>query len=118
MTRHCRNFNPNLEGWPSPCTLAEHEALPLIVHRDRIASPKLPRHEPRRQRILAPLLDRSFERARSEGWIPPLLRDLRLRRARQLDRNLPLGQPLAQPPQLNLDDLPKVLALEQVEDHD
>ena len=73
-----------------------------------------PSSSSQRERVLDQPLDRPLQRPRAEGGIPARLGDQLDRLVRELERDLPLGEPPAQPLELQLDDLGDLLAVERV----
>jgi hypothetical protein len=63
-------------------------------------------------------LDRALERPGAVGGVPTLLGEQLLRLVRDLELDPPLGKPLAQTPELELDDLGELLAGQRLEHHD
>ena len=88
----------------------ERQLVAARVDDDRVALGELALEHAQRQRVEHPPLDRPLQRPRAIGRIIPFLHEEVLRRVGQLDLDLPIGQPLHQPAQLDVDDLLHVLA--------
>ena len=71
-----------------------------------------------RERVLDEPLDRALERPRAVRRIPALLGEQLLRLVRDLELDPPLREPLAQPRELQLDDVGELLARQRLEDDD
>src|SRR5205823_8861784 len=71
--------------------------------------------QPKRERILDQPLECPLQRPGAVGWIPTCFGHELLRRFRELEPEAALGQPLAQPPELELDDLAQLLPRERLE---
>src|SRR6516162_6373812 len=70
------------------------------------------------QRIQDPALDRALQRPRPVRRVIALLDDQILRAIGQLHSDLPILQPLDQPAQLDVDDVPHLVASQRMEDDD
>ena len=80
------------------------------VDADRVALGELALEQPLRERVLDQPLQRALERPGAVGRVPARLGEHLLRRVGQLERELPLGEPRAQPLELELGDLAQLLA--------
>ena len=87
----------------------------MRVDTDRVALGEVAFEQPQRERVLDQPLERALERPRAVGGIPAGLRDGLLRRVGQLEREAALGEPLAQPRELQLDDVGELLARQRLE---
>ena len=78
----------------------------------RITSPgdEVALEQPDRERVLEQALDRALQRAGAVGRIPARVADRRLRRVGQLELEPALGETVAQPLELQLDDLAQLVA--------
>src|SRR5574337_223847 len=90
--------------------LLEEQLLAPRVDSHRVALAELSFEKLERKRVLEQPLDRTLERPRAVGGIPARLREDLLRLVRDLELDLALREPLAQPPELELDDLGELLA--------
>ena len=85
------------------------------VDADRVAVREVALEQPQRERVLDEPLDRPLQRPGAVRRIPARLGERFLRRVRQLERDAPLGEPVAQPFELELDDLRDLVARERLE---
>ena len=95
-------------------------ASPLSRASTRTTSPS---REPsleqlERERVLDEPLDRALQRPRPERGIPALLGEELLRLVGDLELDAPLGKPLAQARELQLDDVRELLLRQRLERHD
>src|SRR5207253_1917250 len=88
----------------------------LALSQPLVAAAHLAVEELERQRVQEPLLERALQRARPVDRVVALRRQELLGPRGQLQRDLALRQPPAQPAQLDLHDLGQLLAAEAVED--
>src|SRR5438445_8887640 len=96
----------------------EDDLAVLRVHEDRVALLELAGEHLMRQRIDDEALDSPFDRTRPVDRVESFLRDERLRVVGEIERDLPLGEPLGEDLRLLLDDLHELLRHEILEDHD
>src|SRR6266566_10039866 len=103
-------LSPSLCGCRRGCAgLLEDESGAVRVDADRVALTEVALEQPQRERVLDEPLDRPLQRPRAVRGIPARLRDELLRRVGQLDLQAPVGEPVAQPRELHLDDLAQLL---------
>src|SRR2546423_790378 len=95
--------------------LLERQFAPFHVDADRVAVCELPVEEPQCEGVLDEPLDRPLERPRAVRRIPPRLGERFLSRIRELEHDPPLREPIAQPGELQLDDLGDLLTRERLE---
>src|SRR5262245_2031212 len=101
---------------PGRLGLMEREpALGVDVYYHRVAFANLRLEQLERQRVLHALLDHALERPRTVDRVVALLGQLLARRWCQLQRDLAVLELLAQPAELDLDDLPDLLAAQRLE---
>ena len=91
----------------------EDEVAVLGVDADRVAVAEVALEQPQRERVLEQPLDRPLQRPRAVGRIPAGLGEHLLRGVGQLEREPALGEPRAQPLELQLDDLAELVARER-----
>ena len=89
--------------------LPEHERVTLDVSHDLVAVVEPPFQDRQRQRVLDLALDRALQRSRAKGGIEALLGQPLLRAVRDFQREVPVGEELAQPLELQLDNRPDLL---------
>src|SRR3954468_24900434 len=99
-------------------TFREAQLVTGHVHGDNIALAERSLEHAAGQRIEEPPLQGPLERASPIYRIITLTDEEVFRRIAELDGYLAVTEPLQQPPQLDLDDLLDVLALQGVEEHD
>ena len=94
------------DGSGSRCLdLLEHELLAVSVHANRVAVAEVACKQAQRERVLDEPLDRALQRTGAVRRIPAGLGELLLRGIGQLEGDVPLGKPLTQAFELQLDDL-------------
>src|SRR5262245_14130674 len=96
------------------------EREPLLAGRDHdpVAVLHLAGEDLLGERVLYRLLDHALERTRPIGRVPALLRQPLARRRLEHERDLTILQELAQPRDLDIDDLAHFIALEAMEQDD
>ena len=116
-TRSALGADRCLQGLLAGRVICSHEPdlTELRVRADRVALGELALEQPQRERVLDQALDRALERPGAVGRIPARLGDQLLRRVGQLEREPALGEPRAQPRELELDDLAELLARQRLE---
>src|SRR4051812_25338050 len=103
LAGHCRDL----------ADLLEDEIAVLGVDADGVAFGEVALEEPKRERVLDQPLDRALQRASAIGRVPAGLREHLFRSVGDLEVEAALGQPLAQAPQLQLDDRADLVARER-----
>src|SRR5437899_7400890 len=98
--------------------LAHHEIALLDIYQHRVALGKLAVEDRQGQRVLDAALNHPLQRSGDVVRVVALVRDQLHGRRRKLQRDVPLGQPLAQPFQLDIDDRLDLLPAERLEDDD
>src|SRR5215207_4662282 len=89
--------------------LTKREAIVVVdADLDCVAIAKIALQQLERQLILQPLLDHALERPRPEDRVVALVGELAARRVGQRQRDMARAQQLAQPAELDLDDLSDV----------
>src|SRR5579862_9744547 len=98
------------------CSLLEDELGPIPgVDANQVARAEVPLEQPQRKRILEQPLDCALQRTRTIRRVPPRLGDDLLGCVSQLELEPALGEALAQPHELELDDLAELFAAERAE---
>src|SRR3954469_5423799 len=97
------------------CGLVERELAVGNVDANHVALSEVALEEPQRERVFHEPLDRALEGARAVGRVPAGVGEMLLRGVGQLEGQAPLCQPLAEPRQLEVDDLADLLPGERPE---
>src|SRR5207302_2808159 len=98
--------------------LLEADLSVLGVDADRVAVGEVPLEQAQRERVLDQTLDRALERPRAVRRIPAGISQRLLSSTAQFELDPSLGEPLAQPAELQLDDLRDLLLRQRLElDH-
>src|SRR5207245_1625315 len=95
--------------------LLERELAVLGVDHDRVALAELVLEQALRQRVLDLALDRALQRPGAVSRIPAGIRDQLLRRRRQHEVDAALREAIADPVELQLDDVAELVARERLE---
>jgi hypothetical protein len=82
---------------------------------DSVAFLEVAFEQPQREWVLDQFLDRPLQRTGAVGGIPAGLDEHLLRGVGQFQRQAAFSEPVAQPPELDLDDLVQLLVLERLE---
>src|SRR6266404_4338991 len=90
----------------------------IRVHHNMVAVQHRAVENFQRQRILHQLLNRPFQRTRSEVWIVAFGEEQLFRRVGELQRNFAIGQQAAQVFQPQVDDLHQLFLAQRMEDDD
>ncbi len=93
----------------------ERQLAVLGVDAHDVAVHEVAFEQPERERVLEQPLNRPLERTRAVGRVPAGLGERRLRRVGQLEAETALGEPAAQPLELQPDDLAELLARQRPE---
>src|SRR5436190_19260278 len=94
--------------------LEDERAVPGLGP-DGVALLELALEQAQRERVLEHPLDRALQWAGAVGGVPAGRGEHFLRIIRQLERERPLGEPLAQPRELEVDDRAELLPRERME---